>query len=206
MEVARRLGATVVQHPWDGFVAQKARALANVTTPWALVLDADERLADGAAEAIARFVAAPFAAGARLRRANRWLGHEIRYGRWGRDRPLRLVRCDAAKVAGDDPHDVLEVDGAVAVLDGLIVHDPYRSVGDHLARIGRYADRHATSLHARGVKARFLDVAVRPPWHLVKALLLQSGWRDGVPGLAVAIFGAVRVAGKWIALWRLNRA
>ena len=52
-EAAASAGATVVHHPWeDDFAAARNVALASSCAPWVLLLDADERLGPGAAEAI----------------------------------------------------------------------------------------------------------------------------------------------------------
>ena len=52
-EVADCAGATVVHHAWeDDFAAARNAALEASSTPWVLLLDADERLAPGAGEAI----------------------------------------------------------------------------------------------------------------------------------------------------------
>lgn len=51
--IAREHGATLVEHPWaDDFAAARNAALAHVRTRWILVLDADERLAPGAASVL----------------------------------------------------------------------------------------------------------------------------------------------------------
>jgi len=51
--IAEALGARVVHHPWsDDFSAARNAALPHATGDWILVLDADERLAAGAGEAL----------------------------------------------------------------------------------------------------------------------------------------------------------
>jgi hypothetical protein len=50
IRIAREAGAQVVEHPWqDDFAAARNAGLAACTGDWVLVLDADERLAPGAA-------------------------------------------------------------------------------------------------------------------------------------------------------------
>ncbi len=56
-EVAARAGALVVEHPWnDDFAAARNAALAHVDSGFVLALDADERLAVGAAKVLRRAV------------------------------------------------------------------------------------------------------------------------------------------------------
>ncbi len=54
-EVAREAGALVLDRPWDDdFAAPRNLAIERATGGWVLVLDADERLAEGAGEVIRR--------------------------------------------------------------------------------------------------------------------------------------------------------
>jgi glycosyltransferase involved in cell wall biosynthesis len=58
LEIARRHGATVVQHAWDDdFAAARNAALEHVKSGFVLVLDADERLGPGAKRALRKALA-----------------------------------------------------------------------------------------------------------------------------------------------------
>lgn len=201
-EIARRCGARVVETDWPGHVAQKNRALALATQPWVLSLDADERLSEEAVVAVQQAMARPGdAVGFSFPRLSTWLGTPIRHGRWYPDRKLRLVARGRGRWVGLDPHDRLEVDGPVRRLQGDILHTPYRDLSEHLRTIDAYTAIHAERLAASGVRARWHDVAVRPPLHFVDAYLLRRGFLDGVPGLAVASLGATHTLLKWTRLW-----
>ena len=204
-EIVAACGATVLRTDWPGHVAQKNRALRAASQPWVLSLDADERLEPEAGEALQEALAAPGdAAGFALSRCSTWLGTRLRHGRWYPDRKVRVVRRGRGRWVGDDPHDRLVVDGPVRRLAGDIGHVPYRDLSEHLATIDRYTRIHAGALHARGVRARWWDVAARPPLHFVDAYLLRRGFLDGTAGLAVAGLGATHVLLEWTRLWMLR--
>ncbi|MCB9676560.1 MAG: glycosyltransferase family 2 protein [Alphaproteobacteria bacterium] len=206
VSVARAHGAEVIETDWPGFVAQKNRALALVDTPFALSLDADEWLSHAAAAEVAAVLADPgSAAGWSFPRASEWLGRTVRHGAWYPDRKIRLVRTGLARWVGDDPHDHLEVDGGVVPLAGDIHHTPYRVFGDHLRTIDRYTALNARSLHARGVRARRRDPVVHAVGHFAKGYVLRQGFRDGLPGLALALLGAAHSGLKWHRLRQLGR-
>lgn len=201
-EVAARCGARVVRTDWPGHVIQKNRALAEASGEWIVSLDADERLSEPAARELQRALRAPGrAVGFSFPRCSSWLGTPIRHGRWYPDRKLRVVRRGRGRWVGDDPHDRLVADGPTVRLSGDILHTPYRSFSEHLQTIDRYTDVQSRRLVARGVKARWYDVGLRPPLHFVDAYLLRRGFLDGVPGLAVAGLGAAHVLCKWTRVW-----
>jgi glycosyltransferase involved in cell wall biosynthesis len=81
VEIAGRLGATVISFPWkDHFAAARNAALESLTTDWVLSLDADEELDREAAPVIARLMRAPHAAGYILPVRNYTPAREIRAG------------------------------------------------------------------------------------------------------------------------------
>jgi hypothetical protein len=183
-------------------VAQKNRALGHVTHDWVLSIDADERVSPELARSIAAALATdPPVSGFRVSRASWWLDRRIRHGTWYPDRRVRLFHRDRARWGGSDPHDVVEVEGPVIDLEGDLLHHPYRSVSDHVAKVDAYARIAARSHRARGRRARIVDVLFRPPLHFLKAYLWKRGFLDGVPGLVVATLGATYVLLKWARLY-----
>lgn len=194
--LARALGCRVVETDWPGHIAQKNRALALATQPWVLSLDADERLDEVAARSLEAALWAPESAlGFALERHNRWLGRELSRGRWGSERKVRVVRAGSGVWIGKNPHDHLVVSGPVRTLAGVIVHEPYRDLAEHLATARRYAQMARDEREYSGGTP--LRGALHAGGHLADALLWRSGWRDGWPGFAVAGIGAWHSWLKW---------
>lgn len=187
---ARALGARVIETDWPGHVAQKNRALAEARGDWIVALDADERVTPSLREAILAALVAPDADGYRVARRNHWLGHRLAHGAWYPDRRVRVAKRANARWGGEDPHDLLLVDGVVRDLPGDLDHHPYRSLAEHLATIDRYS-----AIAAR--RGSWLDILGRPPWHFFSGYVLRRGFLDGVPGLVVASLGAVHTLLKW---------
>lgn len=199
VRVARQLGARVVETDWPGHVAQKNRAMGEATHPWVLSIDADEWVTETLARSIQQVLATePQVAGFKVRRRNFYLGRPLRGGGWYPDPRIRLARRSAARWAGEDPHDLLEVEGAVGWLEGDLNHAPYRSLSEHLETLDRYSARFVEVTRSR---ARWWDPVLRPLWALFRSLVLQAGFRDGVRGCLVAGLGATYVLLKWSRLW-----
>ena len=206
VEEAEAAGARVIETDWPGYVKQKNRGLALATQPWVLSLDADERLDGEASAELERSLEEPDGVrGFAFQRRSLWLGRPIRYGTWGRDRKVRVAERAFARWEGRDPHDLLVVDGQTRVLQGYILHDPYRNLREHLDTIDRYSSLSAESLAAEGVRPSWWSVFIRPPFHFIQAYVLRAGFLDGAAGLAVASLGAFHVFLKWHRLrdvWR----
>ncbi len=80
-EIARTCGATVVEHAWEGYAAQKNWALENLplTSEWVLFLDADEYILPETREEIVAAVADASHYGYLLPRRFVFLGRELRH-------------------------------------------------------------------------------------------------------------------------------
>lgn len=195
--VARAAGARVVQTDWPGHAAQKQRAAELARHDWIFSLDADERIDPVLAAELGRLSLDGPPWGRRVRRRTWWQGAEIRHGAWAPDRPLRLFHRGHGRHRGPDPHDAVTVEGAVGELGGSILHHPFRDIAEHLATIASYASIFVAESRRAGREAGWLDLLLRPPAHLVKALLLRQGLRDGVRGLCLAGLGSAAVLLKW---------
>jgi len=206
---AVRLGASVYDHAFAGFGAQRARALWLCSQPWVLWLDADERL-DPVAETEIRRVAAGRLGEAvqySLARATWFLGRRIRFCGWQGERIVRFFRRDRARFDDAEVHETVHVDGpAPAALPGLIEHHSYRTFGDCVSKCVRYASAGAAKAERHGRRAGPLDVMLRPPLRFLRQYVLQLGCLDGAHGLVLCGFAAVQVYLKYAELWQRTRS
>ena len=207
-EVAAARGARVVQRDWPGHVAQKEFAIREARHDWVLCVDADERVSPELAAEIAGLRDAGFAgcAGYFVPRLSSYLGRPIRHGTWYPDWKLRLFDRRRGRWGGRDPHDRVLVEGPTRRLAGHLLHDPYRSLDDHLATIDRYTTVMAEQLHADGRRARVLDLALRPPLRFLGFYVWRLGFLDGWRGLLLAHLAAHYVWQKYAKLWVRSRA
>lgn len=210
VELAERLGARVIRTEWPGHTEQRRRLIAACSGEWVLTIDSDEWVPDALAAEIRAFLASPVATSASMPRRHIWLENTINHGRWYPDRRVRLLRRDLARVVGENPHDRLEasspspLQGEVTrsagggtpphALANDLMHDPYRTLGEHLATLDRYTLAAAKTAR-RG--PLLLDLGVRPPWHFFRAYVLERGFLDGIPGLVLAALGALYVVLKY---------
>ena len=122
----RSHGVTIVDQPWLGFVRQKRAALDRCSQPWALHLDSDESLEPRLRESIERALSHddPAVVGYEVNRKVWYAGRFLEHA-WQPEWRLRLVRRGAARWAGEDPHDSMEIiarGGRVGRLAGDLRH------------------------------------------------------------------------------------
>lgn len=205
-EAARSFGAIVFEHPFNGFSEQKQFAVDRATGDWVLVMDADEVAGPGLGEAVLAAVGSGRADAWRIRRRTRYMGRLLRFGPWMGDAPLRLFRRGRARFGCELVHEKLRAEAPARLLRGAwIEHDPYDSIPDHIARMARYAELWASQEAAAGRTCSLADLLLRPQWRLFRALFMQLGLLDGVPGLAASVSSAVYVWWKYLALREASR-
>jgi glycosyltransferase involved in cell wall biosynthesis len=200
-ELAARLGARILERPFDDFARQHEFARTQARGEWVLSIDADERASPelrAASFGAAAAYALPF--------KNHFRGVWLRHGGFWPDRHVRLFRRDACRY---DPrrtvHEKLIVSGPIARLDAPILHYTYDSLAECLAKMERYGEQAARMLHAQGARAGVWDVAFRPLWRFVRGYLLRLGFLDGAPGAAMAWARAYEAFRRYALLWELSR-
>jgi glycosyltransferase involved in cell wall biosynthesis len=157
VEIARRLGAEVVTHPFESHVTQWRWALSAIPirSDWVLGLDADQRVTPELAAAIREFTASDRAtrlAGAFVPRRQVFRGRWIRHGGYYPKHLLKLFRRDA--VWFDDTELVdhhFRVRGETTTLVGDLVEDNAKDarIDDWISRHARYARLQAMEEVAR---------------------------------------------------------
>lgn len=205
-EIARAAGAEVVERPWDGWVAARNAALALIETPWVLMLDADE-VFDEAFWAELAATGFPDVAwkAAEARRETHYLGRPMRYA-WQPDWKAFLFRVEGASFIGGAVHERLLRPGARHRIAAKVAHFSYRSFDDHVVRMRRYASLGADDLIARGVRVGWLDLTLRPIWHVVRMLLVRRAVLDGVRGWIAAFSAGMSVWLRYVYAWSARRA
>lgn len=187
VEIAQKLGARVVEHPFKSYAGQKNFAAGESANDWILSLDADEVLDDDAARAIARIAFDDPARCWSLTRRTFIGRREVRHGPWGGERVLRLFNRTTAAFTSQAVHE--EVRGARPPhpLPGSILHYSFDDTAAVLLRSIRYARLKAGVMRGKGQRTSGWTMPWRGAVAFVKAYLLQGGWRDGPDGFVIAL-------------------
>ncbi len=199
VEIARSLGANVVQHAFTNYVKQKQMALDLATGDWVLLMDADEQATYGLGDEILRTVSSPAPSdGYRIRRILYHLGHYYSHAIYP-DTPVRLFRRERGRIGGRDPHDKVVVEGRVKRLGQPILHFSYRDIADHVATINRFSSRAAMELEPNALTP--LKMIANPTWRFFNFYILRGGFLDGGRGFYAAMTSAFYVFLKYAKLY-----
>jgi len=202
----RSRGCEVIECDWAGYSGQRARCLEKcASSPWILLLDADEIVEPDLADAIRNAVMRddPNIEGYSLRRMTHFEGALLRHTFQPEFR-LRLVRGGKARAfgsgdTGQGSHDRIEISGRVEKLGGILRHESWADLNDFWTRSPRYCEAAARFGESGG---RVVDVLVRPTFVFVKQYILKRGFLDGRRGFLMAVMMATGNSMKQITLLR----
>lgn len=150
LNIARQLGARVVQRVFDNFSVHKNWALEQVdfAHDWVLIVDADERVSPELAEEITAAVVQPGdICGYYLARKNYFCGTWIRHGGWYPDYNLRLLKRGRGRYESRLVHEHVLLDGPAGYLKSPLIHHDYKG-------IERYFERHNVYSSLEAVEVR----------------------------------------------------
>ncbi|GAB2181307.1 glycosyltransferase family 2 protein [Denitratisoma sp. agr-D3] len=205
-DLARRLGARVIESEWRGFGPQKQYAVSQARHDWVLCLDADERVSPALAAAIAAALAAPSAQAYRFPRCNRFLGRYLRHGEGYPDWSLRLFHRGHGRWSDDAVHEKVVVAGPVAELRGDLLHDSAETLESYLSKQNRYTSLAAAEALARGKAAGAGRLLLSPLFRFIKFYFLRRGFLDGLPGLIHILIGCQNSFAKYAKMLEARRS
>ena len=205
VEICRRYTDRIFHRNWTGFVDQKNYAVAQARHDWILSLDADERISPELTLEIAQLRGTGLLnPGYRMPRVTFFMGRWIRHGDWYPDHQLRLFDRRRGRWQGGRVHESFKTESPPGQLRNEIHHYTYRTLSDYLKRLENYSTLAAQDYSSQGRRATFWKIAGNPPVAFLKSYLLKRGFLDGIPGLMVAILGAVSVYFKYAKLYELQ--
>jgi len=207
IEVAQKYSPKIFTRPWPGYVAQKAFGLEQCTSEWVLNLDADEEVSPELRDEIHELLARDDGSinGWYVNRVVFFLGKWWRKGTWYPEYRLRLCRRSKTTWGGRDPHEKAIVEGNTKKLSGELRHYTYANITHQVQTLNNYALQAARAMNASGKKPSIAKIFLHPPIRFIKSYLFKRGYREGLPGLIVAVLESGYVFLKYVKLWEINR-
>lgn len=192
LEVARKLGARVIERVWVNYAAQKNTAAELATHDWILSLDADEALSETLDGEILNIKKnGPAYDAYTMPRLAQYLGRWILHSGWYPDRKVRLYNRGKARWVGDFVHESVQVSGRVGHLNANLLHFTCQSLSEHLKSMDRYTTLAAEEIVHHKKTVPVYRLFSDPAWTFFRTYLLQRGFLDGMEGLAIAHMAAL---------------
>ena len=175
--IARRLGAEVVQFDYHGGYPKKrqwALDTLRITSPWVMMVDADEVVPEALWQEIAEAITSPAARdGYLITKGFHFLGRRFRYGGFSfaavvlfRTGKARFERLADPPAGGQDMevHERVLVDGTVGRLQTPLIHEDFKNLEAYLHRHNKYSTWEAN------VRYHFLTTGRWGPEHVAGRL------------------------------------
>ena len=188
-EIAREMGARVVQEPFRTFGQIRNAGIAACRYEWIFSLDADERMTPEAKAEIDRELANPRYDLYYIPRRNWFLGRWIRHSGWWPDyRQPQLFRKGALVFREEDEvHEGWEAKGRIGKLHAPIVQIPFANLEQMIAKMQRYSTLGAEKLARKGRRCGMWQALFRGLWAFFRIYVLKLGFLDGWAGFVIAL-------------------
>lgn len=187
VDIARRLGCRVIENEWPGYSAQRNVGADAAANDWVFAIDVDETVDDELARALeATTRSSRVDAAYAVRRVNSFMGA------WFSEAPESIIRVyDRRRHRYRDAlvHEVVDVDGAVLELPGVIWHENHTDLVDATRRLNLYTSLEAE--HAAATRPfRAWRLVLRPVLRFGHRYVLQQAFRHGWRGLFMSLHWA----------------
>ncbi len=186
--VKKNTSVRFISHPLAGdFASQRNFALQQSKHEWVFFVDSDEVVSPQLADEIREHIGKSDVVGYRLRRHDVLWGKELRYGEIGAVRLLRLAKRTAG-IWKRPVHEEWQIEGKISELHNPLLHYPHPSVSEFFEEINSYATRNAGFMLDEGTNMYAWQIPVYPLAKFVQNYIFRQGFRDGTPGIIVALF------------------
>jgi len=185
-EIAQKYAnVTVVEGDFLGFGPTKNKAASYAANEWILSLDSDEVISDALTEELNSLKLENKKEVFVLKRDNYFLGKEIKYSGWGKDKLTRLYNRSDHQFNQNMVHEFVELkeDTIKTDLQNSFKHNAVQDINQFLQKVIKYSD-----LAAKDKKTcYFLMVVLKAQFAFFKTYVIQLGFLDGWRGFVIAI-------------------
>jgi glycosyltransferase involved in cell wall biosynthesis len=194
----------VHEHEGENWDLNKNVGMEAASSDWLLLVDADEMVPPRLADEIMKVIRQPCGHDAyRIPRREMYFGRHAK--RASSDSSvLRVFRRGAARFGGEHLHEDPNVTGAIGHLHQFLIHYPYESVKEYVAKTNEYTDHEARYLWRNGQTASVRQIIFEPMKLFRYRYLKLQGYRDGMHGLVYSAVTSLYPFLQYVKLWELQ--
>lgn len=188
------------------FATARNTALDQAKTEWVLYIDTDEALTPELEKEIMKAIESREFDAYYLPRQDKFMGRILRHGETGHAKFIRLARKSFGR--WERPvHEIWSGEGREGELTHPIEHISHQTITSFLDKINTYSEIEAKYRYTQGIRSSIFKIAVYPVAKFKLNYLWRQGFRDGVPGMIMAImmsFHSYLTWTKLYLLWKKN--
>ena len=201
-EIAREYTDKVYQRAWPGYVEQKNFALSKAKGDWILSIDADEEISQGLKDEIRKEIEKEDAKdGYKIPRLSFYQGRWIKHSGFYPDRQLRLFGRNRGYWVGKRVHEMIHVNGKVALLRNNLLHYPYKgTISGQLKTVDKFSTLLAENMYEEGKRCHLFFLLMRPFFKFTEMYFIKLGFLDGIAGFIIALTSAYAMFVRYVKL------
>ncbi len=202
--LAKAAGATIIQHVFENFSAQRNAALDAIAgqSEWVLFVDADERVPDDLAQEILNVIQDDNYVAYQIPRYNYIFGKLTQGAGWYPDYQTRLLKVGFTHYE-NLVHEIVVLDGERGTLEHHFIHYNYKDLSQFLQTQRKYTRYEAEIMHREGIKPKPQNYILQPLRHFRWRFIELKGYREGWHGLRLCILMSWYELQKHLILRRL---
>ncbi len=185
-EIAKKYpNVTIVYGDFLGFGPTKNKAATYAENEWILSLDSDEVILKLLLEELKLLKLDNKKEVFILKRDNYFLGEEVKYSGWGKDKLTRLYNRTYHQFNQNIVHEFVELkeDAVKTELQNSFKHNAVQDINQFLQKVMKYSD-----LASKDKKTcNFLVVIMKAKFAFFKTYIIQLGFLDGWRGFVIAV-------------------
>lgn len=195
VDLAKKAGARVILHSWQGYGQQKNFAQAQATQEWVLNIDADERVSPELALEIqekinpSRLENADLC-GLYIPRLTWYLDRWIYHGGWYPNYLLRLVKKKHARWTEPLVHEALQVSGKTAYCQFPLRHFSFEKIEDQVLTNLTFARLGSEMLRQQRSQPAWFKLILKPIGKFLETYVWKKGYLDGMAGFIISVNAA----------------
>lgn len=202
--IARKYTKKIYPRDFDGFSGIKNHAIEKASGEWILSLDADEEISPALKEKILSITADKNALdGYRVKRADFFLGREIKHCGWDRDYQLRLFKKAKGRFDGKKVHEAVEVKGTTGKIHEIINHYSYPDSLTYFNKMNKYTSMQADEKIKGLLPLRMLFA---PFMKFFRMYFLKAGFLDGLQGFVLSVYSGFSEFVKFAKMYEAAKA
>lgn len=204
VQIAKKMGAKVVEDEWLGFGPTKHKASALAENDWIFSIDADEVCPPQLAVALMRMgLTSPTHIAYAVPRISFYLNRWIKHGGWYPDRQVRLFNRTKSQWDQAVIHEKIVAEQILNLNENL-QHYVFKDIAHQVETNNRYSTLQAESMLKDGKSFSWFHFLTKPYVKFIECYFWKRGFLDGWAGYVIARSAAYSVFLKWSKLKELK--